>query len=62
MKLRETPLGEHPKRSREAPVPASLGGVVLDRRERAFWQRARSVASVVPRDPYFVVDLDTGNS
>lgn len=40
----------------------AVSRAVIDRRDPAFWNRFRPSSSIIPRDPYFVIDLDTGNS
>ena len=56
----ETALRGRPHTPRHAPADA--GCVLFDRRDRAFWRREPAPRSVVLRDPYFALDLDTGNS
>jgi hypothetical protein len=42
--------------------PWDLAKVVVMRPDRSWWRKTKPIASVAPRDPYFVIDLDTGNS
>jgi len=52
--------GRLPPPRQASAASTDVGCVLFDRRDPAFWQR--KAPSIVPRDPYFAIDLDTGNS